>query len=83
MAAQPYQSFVMSIPNSTVAQQWLMELDLVDILEGPLDELTDLAERAPSDENKAWLHGLIFHRRAIEALHPCFGRKPAPSSATA
>lgn len=72
MAAQPYQNFVMSIPNTPAGQRWLRELDLVDLLEGPLDELADLAERAPSEMNRAWLHGLIFHRRVIQAFHPRF-----------
>ena len=82
MAAQPYRSFVMSIPDTPAAQQWVMELDLVDVLEGPLDELADLAERAPSAANRAWLHGVIFHRRAIESLHP-LGGKSTPQTATA
>lgn len=49
-----------------------MELDLVDLLEGPLDELADLAERAPSEANRAWLCGVIYHRRVLEHLHPAF-----------
>lgn len=83
MAAQPYQSFIMSIPNTPAAQRWLMELDHVDILEGPIDQLADLAERAPTKSNKAWLHGVIFHRRVIESLHPLAGGKNASAGVTA
>ena len=68
----PYRDFVMSIPETPEAQRWLMELDFVDVLEGSLDLLADLAERAPTEANKAWLHGLIFHRRSVETLHPTF-----------
>lgn len=85
MAAQPqpYQSFVMSVPNTPVAQRWLMELDHVDILEGSIDQLADIAERAPTESNKAWLHGVIFHRRVIDSLHPLAGGKNAPEVVTA
>ncbi|WP_334159295.1 hypothetical protein [Oryzomicrobium sp.] len=68
----PYRDFVMTIPDTPEGQLWLMELDFVDILEGDIDQLADLADRAPAPECKGWLEGLIFHRRALQGLHPSF-----------
>lgn len=51
-----------TLPNTTEASEWLNELDFVDAQTGDLNELRDLAERAPTDEASCWLQSMISVR---------------------
>lgn len=51
------------LPPNESAASWLDELDYVDAFAGPLDELSELAERAPSESARQWLKGMIDARR--------------------
>jgi hypothetical protein len=56
------------LPDTVAAREWMMELDFVDIYEGSLDELRDMANRAPSPSARFWLKGWIGCREQREAF---------------
>ena len=56
------------LPKTAEADNWLAELDFVDAYTGPLNEVRDLAIRAPSESARNWLNGLIAARERRELL---------------
>lgn len=62
------------IPATVQAREWLDELDWVDLHEGPLEHLQELAGRAPGDSARSWLQAWISlrtKRSQIEYMPPC------------
>ena len=56
------------LPKTAEADSWLAELDFVDAYAGQIDEVRDLAGRAPSESARNWLNGLIAARERRELL---------------
>lgn len=54
------------LPKTEEAGNWLAELDFVDAYDGPLDEVRDLAAKAPSESARGWLTGLVAARERHE-----------------
>lgn len=57
-----------NLPETDEAKTWLMELDFVDVLEGSIEDLEELARTAPTREAAAWLRGLIHARKMMRDL---------------
>lgn len=51
-----------SLPATKESDEWLHELDFIDVRVGDLDELRDLAERAPTVDARQWLQSMISVR---------------------
>lgn len=56
------------LPETEAGDHWLAELDFVDAYGGPLDEVRELAAKAPSESARSWLNGLIAARERHELL---------------
>lgn len=56
------------LPKTAEADSWLAELDFVDAYVGPLDDVRELAVKAPSESARNWLNGLIAVREHRELL---------------
>ena len=54
------------LPQTPEASDWLMELDFVDLHEGPIKEIELLAEQAPSVSARDYLLRWAQRRRAGE-----------------
>ncbi len=54
-----------SLPETDDAKAWLMELDFVDVMEGSIEELEELARTAPTRAARLWLLGLIHARKMM------------------
>lgn len=61
--AEMFAGLPFELPLHESAAGWLDKLDYVDPFTGPLGELADLAEQAPSESARQWLNGLIDARR--------------------
>lgn len=72
-----------SMPDTDEARAWMMELDFVDIHEGSIEDLEELARTAPTREAAAWLYGFIHHRKMMRDLAGWPPARPQPDAAAA
>lgn len=43
------------LPRNTEAQDWFIRLEFVDVVEGSIEQLEQLAAEAPSESARRWL----------------------------
>lgn len=55
-----------TLPQTQEASDWLMELDFVDLHEGPIEEIEQMADQAPSESARDYLLCWAQRRRAGE-----------------
>lgn len=53
------------LDDSEESAKWLLELEFTDVLEGSVDALRALADRAPTDTARAYLRGIIEIRSSL------------------
>lgn len=72
-----------TLPETDEAKAWSMELDFVDVWEGPIEELEKLARTAPTPTAAAWLGGVIHTRKMMRNFADWPPARPQPDTATA
>lgn len=58
--------FPYRLPDTESAKNWVMELDFIDLIEGPLNEIERMASIAPSESARSYLLGIISARSAMQ-----------------
>lgn len=61
-------SFPYRLPDTEEARNWLMELDFIDLIEGPLNEIERMASTAPSDSARSYLLGIVSARSSMQGV---------------
>ncbi len=72
-----------TLPQTQEASDWLMELDFVDMVEGPIEEIELMAEKAPSASARDYLLRWAQRRRAGERFEFMAAASPNISAMSA